>query len=128
MDAPLSAPATTKPTGTTEPKLKQVPYRVANCIVQIPGKLVKRIQALEYVDMRDLLPYNIALAEGLAALPSGLAPPRPPGEREIGGDQALLTWVSSFATYVAIVAEAYPKRVGDMLAYLRLTVREAGKF
>jgi hypothetical protein len=85
---------------------------------------VKRIQASEYVAMRNLLPDNIALA----ALPSGLAPPRPPGEREIGGDQALLTWVSSFATYVAIVAEAYPKRVGDMLAYLRLIVREAGKF
>jgi hypothetical protein len=103
--APLLASATTKPMGTTEPKPKQAPYRVANSIVPIPGKLVRRIQALEYVDMRDLLPDNIALAERLAALPSGLAPPKPPGEREIGGDQALLTWVSSFATYVAIVAE-----------------------
>ena len=126
--APLSASASTKPTGTTEPKQKQAPYRVANSIVPIPGKLVKRIQALEYVDMRDLLPDNIALAERLAALPSGLAPPKSPGEREIGGDQALLTWVSSFATYVAIVAEVHPERVGDMLAYLRLIVREAGKF
>ena len=126
--APLSASATTKPTGTTEPKQKQAPYRVANSIVPIPGKLVKRIQALEYVDMRDLLPDNIALAERLAALPSGLAPPKPPGEREIGGDQALLTWVSSFATYVAIVAEVHPERAGDTLAYLRLIVREAGKF
>ena len=40
--------------------------------------------------MRELLPDNIALAERLAALPSGLAPPKPPGEREMGGDQALL--------------------------------------
>ena len=31
-------------------------------------------------------------------------------------------------TYVAIVAEVHPQRVGDMLAYLRLIVREAGKF
>ena len=123
-----SASTTTKPTGTTEPKPKQAPYRVANSIVPIPGKLVKRIQALEYVDMWDLLPDNIALAERLAALPSGLAPPKPPGEREIGGNQALLTWVSSFDTYVAIVAEVHPERVEDMLAYLRLIVREAGKF
>ena len=36
--------------------------------------------------------------------------------------------MSSFATYVAIVAEAHPGRVGDMLAYLRLIVREASKF
>ena len=78
--------------------------------------------------MRELLPDNIALAERLAALPQGLAPPKPPGEREIAGDRALVPWVSSFATYVAVVAQAHPERVGDMLAYLRLIVREAGKF
>lgn len=49
----------------------------------------------------------MALAECLAALPQGLAPPKPPGEREIIGDRALMTWVSSFATYVTIVAEAH---------------------
>ena len=78
--------------------------------------------------MRELLPDNLALAERLAALPPGLAPPKPPGEREIAGDKALMTWVSSFATYVAIVGEAHPDRVSDMLAYMRLIVREAGKF
>ena len=78
--------------------------------------------------MRELLPDNLALAERLAALPQGLAPPKPPGEREITGDKALMTWVSSFATYVAIIAEAHPARMGDMLAYMRLIVREASKF
>ena len=78
--------------------------------------------------MRELLPDNIALAERLATLPPGLAAPKPPGERDIGGDRALATWVSSFATYVAIVAQAHPERVADMLAYLRLVVREASKF
>ena len=78
--------------------------------------------------MRELLPDNLALAERLAALPQGLAPPKPPGEREISGGKALMTWVSSIATYVAIVAEAHPERVSDMLAYLHLIVREACKF
>ena len=94
----------------------------------IPAKIVRRIQALEFMDMRELLPDNIALAERLAGLPPGLAPPKPPGEREIGGDGALVTWVSSFATYVAIVAQAHPGRVADMLAYMRLIIREASKF
>ena len=53
---------------------------------------------------------------------------KPPSEREIGGERALITWVSSFATYVAIVAEAHPERVADMLAYMRLLIREASKF
>ena len=83
---------------------------------------MKKIKASEYVDMRELLPDNIALSERLAALPSGLAPAKPPGEREIGGEKALFTWVSSFATYVAIVAEAHPGRVRDMLAYMRLII------
>ena len=113
---------------TSAPKPKTPPFRMATSIVPIPGKLVKRIQALEYIDMRELLPDNIALAERLATLPQGLTPPKPPSEREIGGDRALLTWVSSFATYIAIVAEAHPGRVGDMLAYMRLLIREAGKF
>lgn len=111
-----------------DPRPKPASYKVANSIVPIPAKLVKRIQALEYVDMRELLPDNIALSERLAALPPGLAPPKPPGEREIGGERALVTWVSSFSTYVAIVAEAHPERVGDMLAYIRLVIREASKF
>ena len=110
---------------TVDGKQTKLPHKVANSIVPVPGKLVSRIQALEYVDMRELLP---ALAECLVALPQGLALPKPPGEREITGDKALMTWVSSFATYVAIIAEAHPARVGDMLAYMRLIVREASKF
>ena len=116
------------PSNPSMVKPKAHPFKVAGSIVPVPAKLVQRIQALEYVEMRELLPDNIALAERLATLPPGLAAPKPPGERDIGGDRALATWVSSFATYVAIVAQAHPERVADMLAYLRLVVREASKF
>ena len=94
----------------------------------MPAKLVKRIQAMEFVEMRELLPDNIAFAEKLAVLPTGMAMQKMLGEREIGGDRALLTWVSSFATYTAIVAQAHPERVTDMLAYMRIIIREASKF
>lgn len=124
---PATLPVVT-PRAIGEVKHTKPAYKVAGSIVPIPGKLVSRIQALEYVDMRELLPDNLALAERLAALPQGLAPSKHPGEREIAGEKALMTWVSSFSTYVAIVAEAHPARVGDMLAYMRLIVREASKF
>ena len=104
------------------------PFKIASSIVPILAKLVKKIQSLDFVEMRELLPDNIALTERLAALPSGLAQTKTPTEREIGGDRALITWVSSFATYIAIVAEAHPDRVTDMLAYMRLVTREASKF
>ena len=103
-------------------------FKMASSIVPVPAKLVKKIQALEFIEMRELLPDNIALAERLATLPSGLAHSKVPNERDIGGEKALVTWVSSFATYIAIVAEAHPERVCDMLAYMRLVVREASKF
>ena len=75
--------------------------------------------------MRDLLPVNITLTECLEALPSHRTPSSAPESREVG---ALATWVTAFATYIAIVAVAHPERVRDMLAYLRLVVREAQKF
>ena len=75
--------------------------------------------------MRELLPDNLALPERLEALPGPASQVgRNSEQREIG---SLLTWVSCFATYVAIVAEVHPGRVRDMLAYMHLVVREAHK-
>ena len=75
--------------------------------------------------MRELLPDNIALAERLEALPAHTSYTRTPETREIG---ALPTWISAFLTFVAVVAEAHPQRVKDMLAYMRLLTREAQKY
>ena len=75
--------------------------------------------------MRELLPDNVAMAKRLTSLPPSLGPPKPQEQREVS---SLITWVSSFATYVAIVAQAHPERVCDMLAYMRLIIREATKF
>ena len=108
-------------TESVKPKL--LPFRVASTIVHLSAKLVQRIQALEFVDMLELLTNNIALTEHLVVLPPGLPPQRTMAGRQIGGEKAILSWVSSFATYVAVVAQAHPARTADMLAYTRLIVR-----
>ena len=100
-------------------------FHLASSFPPIPGNLVRRIQSLEFVEMRDLLPDNIALAERLEALPSHRSTSKAPEAREIN---ALPTWVSAFSTYVAVVAAAHPGRTKEMLAYLRLLVREAQKY
>ena len=106
---------------------KPPPFKLASSLAPIPTKLVKCIQALEYVDMCELLLDNIALAEQLTKLPSSAGHTRPPEQREVG---SLMTWVSSFATYmyVAIVAQAHPHRIADRLANMHLIIREAIKF
>ena len=59
----------------------------------------------------------MALAEKLEALPvrSGQTPNLGAEQRELG---SLMTWISSFVTYTAVLSEAHPERVVDMLAYL----------
>ena len=75
--------------------------------------------------MCDLLPDNIALAECLEALPTHRSPSKAPESWEVS---ALPTLVSVFSTYVATVAAAHAEHTKDMLAYLRLLVREAQKY
>ena len=100
------------------------PFMLASSLPPIPDKLVRRIQSLEFVKIRDLLPDNNALGERLEALPSYTAHLKAPETRNIG---SLYTLVSAYSTYVAIVAEVHPDRVKDMLAYMRLLVRDASK-
>ena len=83
------------------------PFCLASSLPPIPAKLVKRIQSLEFTEMRELLPDNMALTERLEALPTRLGEQAKQAEqREI---RSLIMWVSSFITYVAIVAEAHPE-------------------
>ena len=66
----------------------------------------------------------MALVEQLEALPANLGQQSKQAEqREIG---SFIVWVSSFMiTYVAIVAEAHPEWVRDMLGYMTLIIRGA---
>ena len=73
--------------------------------------------------MRDLLPNNMALAEKLEAVPVRPGQtPKGAEQREVG---SLMTWVSSFVTYIAVLSEAQHEKVVDMLAYLRLIIQVA---
>ena len=99
-------------------------FHMASSFAPIPAKLVKRIQNLEYVDLRELLPDNIALSEKRHALTTPATQSVTPEQREI---TKLVTWVSCFSTYVAIAAQKHPERTRDMMAYMRLMVREGYK-
>ncbi len=121
----LTWSAAGKPSPSAAASQQTCPFRLASSLPPVPAKLVQKIQALEFIEMRELLPDNLALAEKLEAIP--LHPghlSRQPQQREIG---SLLSWVSSFATYIAVMSAAHPSRVIDMLRYMRLVIREAHK-
>ena len=77
------------------------------------------------MEIRDLLPDNIALVERLEAPPTHRSPAKASETRGVG---VLATWETAFSNYIAVVAAAHPGRVRDMLAYMRLLVREAQKY
>ena len=140
LPPPSSAPKTLPltPEGVEKPPALSLPggsstilaaepsqFRLASAFAPIPSKLVKRIQKLEFIELRELLPDNIALAEKLESLPTHSHMVKSPEQREIS---SIVSWVSCFATYLAVVLQVHPERSRDMLAYMRLVVREAYKF
>ena len=109
-----------------KPAASSLPFLLAKNCCPIPGKLVAKIQALQFVDMRELLPDNIALSERLATLPQTMQLARAQqhsiGQREVS---SITSWACAFVTYIAIVAQARPELVIGRLAYLCNIMREA---
>ena len=100
---------------------------MASMFGPVPAKLVQKIQALLFVDMRELLPDNIALLRHMEALNSPNSPtPQAIGARPRMREVSSLTsWTLCFVTYLAVLAEAHPNLVRSRLAYLSLVISEA---
>ena len=113
--------------GSTVPStpLLAAPFKLACSFYPILTKLVHKIQALEFVEMRELLPDSTTLGECLQALPNQPHASKMPETREIN---SLPTWTSAFAPYVAVISTVHPTRVKDMLAYMHLIIHEAIKY
>ena len=109
--APL-APKVAATTGSTPD------FSLASSFSPIPGKLVQKIQSLQFVDMKELLQDNILVTQEDTQRPGN----HRPRLREVN---SILCWVSSFITYAAIVIEAHPHRTKDLLAYMNIIIRES---
>ena len=77
--------------------------------------------------MRELLPDNVRLLKNVEELDSklGAAPFSAATRPKHCEVHSLLTWVSCFMLYVAVLAEAHPGLVQQHLAYMALTIQEA---
>ncbi len=115
----------------TKDKLKPVqaeaPYSfwLGDGFPPVPAKVVTNIQKGEFVDMADLLRDNIEAerryASSGAAASSAVQPAR--SYRHELPD--LFSWVQCFGVYASVVASKQPGRVGQLLAYQTMIIREA---
>ena len=117
ISSPLLA---TDPFGSSHPSSGSLPqpFSLASSFSPIPAKLVQKIKSAVYVDMKELLPDNIIAMENVTQAPSQ----QKPKQREI---RSILTWLPAFITYTAILADHVPYRTRELLAYMRLIIREA---
>ena len=99
------------------------PFILASNLPPILAKLVKKIQALEFVPMRELLQDNIQLSERLEALPRATYQ-QAHAQREV---DSILTWAGAFLSYMAVVNEAHPEKTKGLIAYMRSLMGEARK-
>ena len=116
--APLFSPILDVPTGCGE--LQSSWFSLGEAFPSIPEKLVRRIQSLDYVDLAELLPDNMEL-QRLVDTESRHGS----GQRQPQRVASLMTWVQCFVTYAAVVPEAHPHCMRDLMAYLRMIMREA---
>ena len=80
------------------PKSSYSAFILSKNATQIPAKLIAKIQTLQFVDMQELLPDDIALAE---------------------------TW--AFTTYIAVLSQARPDLTVSCPAYMRNILQEANR-
>ncbi len=116
LDLSSSAYSSSKP-------LLSSPFLLSKNCCPVPGKIVANIESLQFVDMRELLPDNIALSERLATLLQfARAQQHSFGQRDIS---SITSWACAFVTYIAVLAQKSTELIPSRLAYLRNIMREA---
>ena len=82
------------------------PFPTITSLPPLPGKLVGKIQGLQYVEAKEFMPDNIKLIKRLESMdrPSlaTIPPSLLPNLREV---PSLLTWVLCFAQYIVVLSE-----------------------
>ena len=80
----------------------------------VPSKLVKKIEAGDFIDMAELRPEGLETMEDSA-----------PGRSTKGKTKMIsniLEWIRCFSLYVAILSHSAPHRVPDLLSYQALII------
>ena len=129
-ESSASHPATAGPSALLSagnPTAKH-PFRLSPSLPLIPPKLVTKIQSLQFVELRELLPDNMKLLKKLEVMDKStmatIPPNLRPNLRDVG---SLLTWAYCFAQYTAVLAQSHPHLVKSRLAYMCLVIHEGRK-
>ena len=104
-------------------KARSAPFFMGEALPLVPGRAVDKILAGDYIDFSELLPDNMELMrrDGERDMAAGWQSVRSPIRRLT----SLLSWVQAYAAFAAVVLSHQPDRSTELMAYLRVLVREA---
>ncbi len=101
------------------------PFILEDGIAPIPASVVKKIQALEFVDFSELMPNNREL---LRRMEVGEKPtPPPPSKTPLRRVTNVTTWAQCFMAYAAILLSKYPDKLIEVMAYGKMILKEAAR-
>ena len=107
----------------------QAPFKMGDGLPAVPPKLVAKIRRGEFVDMAELLKYNLeadrrrTIQGGAAATAMLWIAGKSAGTRREVPD--ILSCVQCFSTYACVLGDAFPQKARELWAYRCLMVREA---
>ena len=78
----------------------------------VPNKLVKRIQDDEFIDMSELTIDRLSMSS-----PDETSKPSHSKRRPV---TSIIEWTQCFTNYIAILGQAQPERISDLLGYQHL--------
>ena len=94
------------------------PVTIGTSLPPVPGKLVKTIEAGHFIEMGELLPERLGVAN-MSTDDEGFKIPKPK-HRPV---TTILEWAQCFGIYVAVISRTQPKQVPDLLAYQALIIQ-----
>ena len=118
---PTETPSTSGASKTTD---STPPFILGDGLAPIPSAVVKKIQALEFVDFSELMPDNRELlrrADQTAT--DGKTSAKAPLRRVT----SITSWAQCFMVYAAILLSKFPHKVVEVMAYGKMIIREAGR-
>ena len=105
------------------PSQESQPVTVGEGLPPIPGKLVRKIESGQFIDLGELLPDCLSTANATGDIDTSKA--HKPATRPIS---SIIEWIQSYGIYTAILSKSQPHRVADLLGYQTLVLQAYQEF
>ena len=99
------------------------PVTIGEGLPPVPGKLAKRIQSGQFIELAELLPDQLGAITALPDEDGSKASKSSP--KQIS---SIIEWIQCFGIYTAVLSKSQPHRVTDLLGYQTLILQAYMEF